>query len=122
MIRSSFVALLFTCVICSFCGQDFVTLGRHSWRCKERINHAEQDNPSTTTSQMPVMQSPNVVLSKRTVIKALIIWTGLARLHGLTRLSETNYFHNYIGIELTRLAGLKTGGFRGKILRESLKL
>ena len=57
MIRSSFVALLFTCVICSFCGQDFVTLGRHSWRCKERINHAEQDNPSTTTSQMPVMQS-----------------------------------------------------------------
>ena len=69
MIRSSFVALLFTCVICSFCGQDFVTLGRHSWRCKERINHAEQDNSSTTTSQMPVMQSPNVVLSKRTVIK-----------------------------------------------------
>ena len=69
MIRSSFVGLLFTCVICSFCGQDFVTLGRHSWRCKERINHAEQDNPSTTTSQMPVMQSPNVVLSKRTVIK-----------------------------------------------------
>ena len=54
--------------------------------------------------------------------KALIIWTGLARLHGLTRLSETNYFHSYIGIELTRLAGLKTGGFRGKILRESLKL
>ena len=38
MIRSSFVCLLLSCVICSFCGKDFVTLGRHQWRCKEKID------------------------------------------------------------------------------------
>ena len=38
MTRSSFVCLLLSCVICSFCGKDFVTLGRHQWRCKEKID------------------------------------------------------------------------------------
>ena len=69
MIRSSFIAMLLTCVVCSFCDKDFVTLGRHSWRCKQRINQAEQDPPDATTRQVPVMQSPNVPVSSRTVVK-----------------------------------------------------
>ena len=69
MIRSSFIAMLLTCVVCSFCGQDFITLGRHSWRCKQRINPAEQDHPHSSTRDMPVMQSPNVPVSCRTVVK-----------------------------------------------------
>ena len=47
MIRSSLVAMLAICAVCSFCGKDFVTLGRHSWRCKEKINQ-----------EMPVVHSP----------------------------------------------------------------
>ena len=69
MIRSSFVALLLATVVCSFCDQDFVKLGRHSWRCKQRINRAEQAQPDATTRSVPVMQSPNVPVSSRTVVK-----------------------------------------------------
>ena len=31
------ICLLFT--VCSFCGRDFVSLGRHAWRCKDRVNN-----------------------------------------------------------------------------------
>ena len=56
MIRSSLVAMLAICAVCSFCGKEFVTLGRHSWRCKEKIN---QDRPANTINEnMPVMHSP----------------------------------------------------------------
>ena len=64
MIRSSFIAMLLVCTVCSFCGKDFVSLGRHSWRCKQRVNQE-----STTTREAPVVNSPAVVISKRTVIK-----------------------------------------------------
>ena len=37
MIRSSLLAMLAICAVCSFCGKEFVTLGRHTWRCKERL-------------------------------------------------------------------------------------
>ena len=35
--------------IYGFCGKDFVVLGRHSWRCKDRliINSVTVDNPVT---------------------------------------------------------------------------
>ena len=73
MIRqSSIIAMLSICVACSFCGQDFVSLGRHSsdsWRCKQRVNHAEQDRPDITSREVPVMQSPNVPVPSRTVVK-----------------------------------------------------
>ena len=69
MIRSSFVAMLLTCVVCSFCNQDFVTLGRHSWHCKQQINQAESNLPDATTRPVPVMQSPNVPVLSQTVVK-----------------------------------------------------
>ena len=70
MIRSNFILMLLVCVVCSFCGKDFVTLGRHSWRCKQRVHHVEQDHSADNTgNQTPVMNSPNVVISSRNVIK-----------------------------------------------------
>ena len=36
------------CTICEFCGVDFVHLGKHVWRCIQRIqpvNHPAVDNP-----------------------------------------------------------------------------
>ena len=38
--------------IFGFCGKDFVVLGRHSWRCKDRliINSVTVDNPITADS------------------------------------------------------------------------
>ena len=55
MIRSSFLAMLATWPVCSFCGKEFIMLGRHTWQCKERLNQ----NPSVNTvNQIPVMHSP----------------------------------------------------------------
>ena len=28
--------------VCSFCSQDFESLGRHAWRCKEKVKTAEK--------------------------------------------------------------------------------
>ena len=69
MIRSSFIAILLLFVVCAFCGQDFVALSRHSWCCKQRINQPEQENPGATPRPVPVIQSPNVSLSSRMVVK-----------------------------------------------------
>ena len=70
MIRSSFILMLMICVVCSFCGKDFVTLGRHSWRCKQRVHDAEQDHfGENAGKQTPAISSPSVVISSRHVIK-----------------------------------------------------
>jgi len=49
MIRSSLLAIFLVFVICSFCGRDFVSLGRHSWRCKRRV--VEGQEPRNTVHQ-----------------------------------------------------------------------
>jgi len=49
MIRSSLLAIFLVFVICSFCGRDFVSLGRHSWRCKRRV--VEGQEPRNTVNQ-----------------------------------------------------------------------
>jgi hypothetical protein len=70
MIRSSSIAMLLLCVVCSYCGKDFVTLGRHSWRCKQRVNQAEQSGSENPTARkVPVVNSPTVVIESRTVVK-----------------------------------------------------
>ena len=68
MIRSSSIAMLLLCVACSFCGKDFVTLGRHSWRCKQRGNQAHRiENPPTR--ELPALNTPIVVIESRTAVK-----------------------------------------------------
>ena len=68
MIRSSFIGMLLILVACSFCGKDFVSLGRHSWRCKQRINQG-QTGPGNVGREMPDLITPNVPITQRTVIK-----------------------------------------------------
>ena len=53
MIRFGLQTILFVFVICSFCGKDFVSLGRHSWRCKSRINNNDSDILQTS-GHLPV--------------------------------------------------------------------
>ena len=74
MIDSNFILMLLVCVVCSFCGKDFVTLGQHSRRCKQRAHHAEQDHfTETKENQTPTMNSPSVVISSRNVIKCCCV-------------------------------------------------
>ena len=41
MMRSTLVGLILVCAICSYCGKNFELLGRHQWRCKQKIHHVE---------------------------------------------------------------------------------
>ena len=36
MFRCSLASCLLVFIVCSFCGKDFKSLGRHVWRCKEK--------------------------------------------------------------------------------------
>ena len=38
MIRTSLLRILSFFVVFSWCGEDFVSLGRHAWRCKSKLN------------------------------------------------------------------------------------
>ncbi len=74
MIRSSTVLLFLSCVICSFCGKDFVSLGRHQWRCKQKINdpnlNANSENPTSYEIHVePVISSPTTDLTKKSGVK-----------------------------------------------------
>ena len=74
MIRSSFVCLLLSCVICSFCGKDFVSLGRHQWRCKDKIDDpdvfANSNSPTSDGINVePVISTPTTSVAKKTGIK-----------------------------------------------------
>ena len=69
MIRSSLIGLLLVCVICSFCGKNFESLGRHEWRCKQKIHHANNAENRTLRGRMPVISSPAVGTPKRGGIK-----------------------------------------------------
>ena len=46
MIRTSLLALLLITVVCSWCGKDFVSLGRYAWRCRSKI-HSENTNSAS---------------------------------------------------------------------------
>ena len=48
MIRIGLQFALLVFVVCSYCGNDFVPLGRHSWRCKSRMMDNEPEISSTS--------------------------------------------------------------------------
>ena len=68
MFRSSFLMMLSVFVVCQFCEKDFVSIGRHSWRCKQRI-HQDQGNDGvmneSSVHQAPVINSPKVIIPTR---------------------------------------------------------
>ena len=38
MTKVVIISILVTLAICNYCGLDFKSLGRHVWRCKEKLN------------------------------------------------------------------------------------
>ena len=70
MIRPGFIAMFLTCVVCSFRNQDFVSLGRHKWRCKERVYYdGSGDQTSTTSRSRHAIPTFSETVSSKTVIK-----------------------------------------------------
>ena len=52
--------ILIVFAICSFCGKDFVSIGRHSWRCKSCINNGDSDI---------LQRSGHLPVEKRTIVE-----------------------------------------------------
>ena len=48
MFRSSLISFLIVFVVCSFCGRDFKSLGRHAWRCKDKVKTSSKDENTTS--------------------------------------------------------------------------
>ena len=67
MIRASLLALFSTLIICGFCGKEFVSLGRHSWRCKSKVGNDRE----TTASVNPAMEMPTQMCLPIKSIKAV---------------------------------------------------
>ena len=44
MIRAGLIALFSTLMLCGFCGKEFVSLGRHTWRCKSKLDFNDKSN------------------------------------------------------------------------------
>ena len=72
MFRCSLASCLLVFIVCSFCGKDFKTLGRHTWRCKEKgklnnedKNHARVTGKGEDTISMTAtcMDSPSSISS-----------------------------------------------------------
>ena len=68
------ICMLLSCVICSLCGGNFVSLGQHQWRCKENIkDHNTTGHSNHATSHginvEPVISTPTTSVSKKSGIK-----------------------------------------------------
>ena len=50
MLCVSLMSLFFAFIVCSFCGKDFKSLGRHVWRCKEKAKSRDKERNNASTS------------------------------------------------------------------------
>ena len=48
MLQKSLMLLFLVLAICFFCANDFVSLGRHSWGCKSKLNVNEESFEDST--------------------------------------------------------------------------
>ena len=68
MFRYEFLAFLVLFVVRSFCDQDFKSLDHRAWRCKEKLNTAENTEHDTNNrSNLPKSTLP-IAIDKHTEI------------------------------------------------------
>ena len=48
------ISALVTLVVCNFCGIDFQSLGRHTWRCKKKLVDNTQEENNALENRTPV--------------------------------------------------------------------
>ena len=63
MVRYTFTTILLILVVCSFCGKEFKSLGRHVWRCKEKIKGNKEKYQDDATDDMDTETSPKSLSS-----------------------------------------------------------
>ena len=93
MIRASVIALFTILILCGFCGKEFKSVGRHSWRCKSKTNYERR----TKVNAVPAMEVPikeyaqkkNTNLSNVAVAKSAKELAGLKCTNAAAELSMT---------------------------------
>ena len=63
--RNYFLAWILILITCQFCSKDFVSLGRHLWRCRERNHHDNGSNDARSSYQR------NIVSVEQTDLQSL---------------------------------------------------
>ena len=53
--RNYFLAWILILITCQFCSKDFVRLGRHLWRCRERNHHDNGSNDARSSYQRSIV-------------------------------------------------------------------
>ena len=54
MVSKFIIFTLSVLIVCSFCGEDFISLGRHTWRCKRKLHQgASQNHVTNGNSHLP---------------------------------------------------------------------
>ena len=54
MVSKFIIYTLSVLAVCSFCGEDFISLGRHTWRCKRKLHQgASQNHVTNGNSHLP---------------------------------------------------------------------
>ena len=51
MKQISILGLFAVLVVCTFCGLDFKSLGRHQWRCKAKLGNKDRDSSTTANER-----------------------------------------------------------------------
>ena len=70
MIRFQIIILFMTFVICSFCGKDFVSIGRHSWRCKEKVTNPNSNHRNVNDFEQTLLTvNQNITTGNYSLIK-----------------------------------------------------
>ncbi len=71
MFRSSIRGMFLLFVVCLFCDKDFKSLGRHSWRCKQRVHqvNAAAATNASSVCQPSLINSPETIIAKRSALK-----------------------------------------------------
>ena len=54
MVSKFIIYTLSVLAVCSFCGEDFISLGHHTWRCKRKLHQgASQNHITNGNSHLP---------------------------------------------------------------------
>ena len=90
--RNYFLAWILILITCQFCSKDFVSLGRHLWRCRERNHHDNRSNDARSSYQRSIVSVEQTDLqSLRTPTNSTIQYVCGKEVNSHAGLKKLNY-------------------------------
>ena len=73
MFGSRLLSIFAVFIACVYCRKDFQSLGRHSWRCKKKLNNTSEPHEPEKTA----LQLDSEPVSGCNIVKC--VWKGVQR-------------------------------------------